>query len=164
MRKWIGKLNDAFLYISAFFILALMFMTLAEIVMRRFLNMPLPGAFELTLICLSMAVFFGCGYAQKTGMHVVIDFLYERLPRAWKRGISIFSTLLYAGIVVVMFWTVLQDAIRRTGTGDVTSTLQLPIYPFVFASAAGLAGLVLAVFVTLYNVLIEKEVLGDDAG
>jgi len=161
MRKIIEKINNGFHYISAFFIISLMFMTLAEIVMRRFLNMPLAGTFELTMMFLSMAVFFGCGFAQQNAMHVVIDFLYERLPRIGKKLISIISTLLYAGIVVVMFWVVLQDAIRRLGTGDVTSTLQLPIYPFVFAAAAGLLGLTLAVLVTLYNVLVKKEVLGE---
>jgi len=161
MRKIIERINYSFYFVSAFFILALMFMTLAEIVMRRFLNMPLPGTFELTMMFLSMAVFFGCGFTQINNQHVVIDFLYERLPRVGKRILSILSTILYAAMAIVMFWVVLQDAIRRIGTGDVTSTLQLPFYPFVFLAALGLAGLSLAVLNTLYFVLIEKGVLGE---
>ncbi|MCL2579265.1 MAG: TRAP transporter small permease [Oscillospiraceae bacterium] len=161
MRKLVEKLNHFLHYLSAFFILALMFMTLAEIVMRRFLNMPLAGTFELTMMFLSLAVFFGCGFAQQNGMHVVIDFLYERLPRRWRRVLSVLSTVLFAAISVLMFWTVFQDAIRRVGTGDVTSTLQLPFYPFVFASALGLLGLLLAVLCTLYYVVVEKGVLGE---
>ena len=161
MRKFTEKMNYCFYMISAACILILMFMTLAEIIMRRFFNMPIAGTFELTMMLLSLAVFFGCGFAQQNGMHVVIDFLYERLPRGCRRVFSIISTLLFASIAVVIFWTVVQDAIRRMGTGDVTSTLQLPFYPFVFASALGLLGLTLAVFNTLYFVVMEKGVLGE---
>ena len=164
MKTAIAKLNYYFHIVSGFLVLVLMFLTLAEIVMRRFFNSPIQGTFELTMLLLSLIVFFGCGFAQENQAHVVIDFIYERLPRFVQRILSIISTLIYSVTVVLMVWTVFQFAQRQMAAGATTPILRMQLYPFVFLSAIGLAALTLAVLKTLFFVTVEKGVLGHDAG
>jgi len=164
MRKAIEKINHFLYYISAILILALLFMTLAEVIMRRFFNSPMMGVFELTMVALSLIIFFSTGYAQEHQYHVVIDFFYDKLPRLGRRIVSILSTLIYTATVGAMFWTVTQNAFRQMAAGTTTPITKLPLYPVIFLCSLGLAGLTLAVLKTLFFVTVEKGVLDHDAG
>jgi len=163
MRKAIGKINEYLYFVSAFLILVLLFMTLAEVIMRKFFNMPMLGVYELTMVFLSIIIFFSTGYAQENKYHVVIDYFYDKFPHIGKRIISIISTVIYTATVGAMFWTVTQNAMRQLAAGTTTPITKVPLYPVIFLSALGLAGLTLAVLTTLYHVTVEKGVLSHDS-
>ncbi|MDW7740324.1 MAG: TRAP transporter small permease subunit [Bacillota bacterium] len=161
MRKRIKKINYYLQFISCVTLLALMFMTGADVIMRSFLNRPMSGSYELTSIFLTFIVFFGVGNAQHFKEHVVIDALYDRLPRKGQRFISYLSSVIYLAITILMCWVVFKYSQLLVSTNANTAILKIPHWPVVLIAAVGLIGYVLSVVADLLF-LKEGGVLGND--
>ena len=161
MRDTIKKINYYFQFVSGFVTIALMLLTVLDVILRYFFNAPIGGTYELTCLVLTIIVFFAVGYSQEFNEHVVIDILYDHLPRKAKWVMSLISTLIYLAIVVLMFWTVAKYSITLISTNAQTPILKIPHWPLVIASAVGLFSYILAL---INDLLFVKDggVLSND--
>jgi len=162
MRAAIKKINKSANYIGATVLALMMFLIVADIVLRNVLMFFIPGVFELTQLFLSVIVFMGVAYAQDNCEHVYIDILYENIPRAAKWVFSLISSLLFLGINIVMFRFVLAFAIAQISRGDHTSTLQVPFWPISMLAAAGMLLFCLSVIGDLIFIIKDRGVLSLD--
>jgi TRAP-type C4-dicarboxylate transport system permease small subunit len=139
-----------------------MCLTVADVIMRNFLNQPISGSYELTCLVLTFIVFFGVGNAQHFKEHVVIDVLYDRLPLKGRRFISFLSSLIYLAITIVMFWVVFKYGRLLISTNATTAIMKIPHWPVVFIASVGLIGYILSIISDLVF-LKEGGVLSNDA-
>src|SRR5690554_4641190 len=95
----------------------LMMLMVAEVIARRFFNNPIGGSYELVCILLTFIVFFATGYAHDHREHVVIDFLYDLLPRSGRRFISFLSSIIYLAMVLLMCEMVFKYGLNLINTG-----------------------------------------------
>ena len=161
MRETIKKINYYLQYISVVTMVGLMLMTVADVIMRSFMNRPISGSYELTNLVLTFIVFFGVGYAQHFKEHVVIDVVYERLPHKGRRFISILSSLIYLAITLLICWVVFDYGRTLVSTNASTAILKIPLWPVAMIAAIGLIGYILAI---ISDLLLIKEggVLSND--
>ncbi len=162
VRKRFKTINHYLQYISGITLVALMFLTVADVIMRSFLNQPISGSYELTCLVLTFIVFFGVGNAQHFKEHVVIDVLYDRLPLKGRRLISFLSSLIYLAITVVMFWVVFKYGRLLINTNATTAIMKIPHWPVVLIASVGLIGYILSIVSDLVF-LKEGGVLSNDA-
>jgi len=123
MRIAIKKINYYSQFIAAFTLALLLFMTVVDVLLRNAFFIYLRGTYELTQILMSVIVFMAVGYSHDHKEHVVIDILYEHLPRAQKWVLSLISSLIFLAINATMTWVVFQFALRQLAQGDHTSSL-----------------------------------------
>jgi TRAP-type C4-dicarboxylate transport system permease small subunit len=161
LRKKIKALNHYAQYVSGFTLMLLMMLMVAEVIARRFFNDPIGGSYELVCVLLTFIVFFAAGYAHHYREHVVIDFIYELLPRSGRRFISFLSTIIYLGTVLLMCWMVFKYGLALIATGATTAILKIPHWPIVIAAGVGLIGYALSVIGDLIF-LIDGGVLSND--
>ena len=161
MQKAFKKINATVQYISGASIVILMLMTVVDVFWRQLLGKPLSGVFELTPILLTLIVFFAVAYANDHKEHVVIDILYDALPKIGRKIFSYICTIINMAIVAVMFWQVVNYGLQLISRNAATSSLHIPMWPFSILAAVG----ILCYFLSLLNdliFLIKGGVLSND--
>jgi TRAP-type C4-dicarboxylate transport system permease small subunit len=126
--------------LGAIFLLAVLLLTVANIVMRKF-SMPIQGTFELTGLFGAIIGAVVLGYTQKRKENIAVDIVFNCFPKALKRIVCVFSDLCCAGFSALAAWQIALIGIKQLTTGEVTETLRIIPYPFVLVAAAGFAAL-----------------------
>lgn len=130
--------------VAAAALFAMMLLTFADVIGRKFFNQSLTGAVELTELFMLVMIFFALPLASLAGEHIVFDLLDRTLPAAVLR----WQKLLSHGLTALVFggaaWIVLERARRTTEFGDTTSALEIRLAPFHYMVAAMLAVTALA--------------------
>jgi TRAP-type transport system small permease protein len=136
---------DAILGVAASAILlAMMLLTVVDVVGRYVFNRPLRGAFELTELMLLVLIFAGLPLVSYADEHVTMDFIDRLLsPRGQlvlRRGTQVISAVL----MLLLAWLVWFKADRIWAYRDTTDVLRIVYGPFVYFMAVtiGLAGLI----------------------
>jgi TRAP-type C4-dicarboxylate transport system permease small subunit len=130
--------------VASAILLAMMFLTVVDVVARYAFNRPLRGAFEVTELMLLVLIFAGLPLVSFSDEHATMDFVDRILgPRA-QRWLEALVQLVNATFMFLLTWLVWLKADRIWGYRDSTDVLRIVYGPFVYFMAVtlGLAGLI----------------------
>ncbi len=166
MRKALLKFNRYFHYISCIFLVALMTMTVIDIIGRALFEFRFRGIYELTGIFLVIIVYFAFGNAERNKENVEIDFFYgyyEKYLKSTAARLIIFNLkqLAFVAVAAVMTWRLLLHGIYMMDTGARTASLQIPSWPVILLAFLGLLGLFLVV---VSDLIFSQPVGGKNDG
>ena len=117
-------------------LLAMVALTVFDVVGRYFLNMPISGGYELSEILMGLTVFAALPLASRAENHLAIGLLTDRLTgpaRRWHRiGILVISTV---GLGFIGWRMTVQAGIMY-GSMATTGSLRLPLWPVAGVMAA----------------------------
>lgn len=146
IEQWTAKIADAFNWVAAAAVAAMMVLTCMDIVLRLFRH-PIPGTYEMVGFLGAVFAAFSLGYTSVNRGHIAVDFLVQKLPARAQSAVDAANAAICAVFFGMLARQCLIYAADLKGFGEVSMTLQMPIYPFVYGLAAGcgLLTLVLAV-------------------
>jgi TRAP-type C4-dicarboxylate transport system permease small subunit len=134
--------------VSAVALFAMMVLTFADVMARKFLPNAIVGAVELTELLMMVMIFVALPLASAAGEHIAFDLFDRMLPprllRLQHRLAHGLTALVFGGAA----WLVWQRAFRTAGAGDQTSALEIKLAPYHFM-AAGLLALTVLVHLWL---------------
>ena len=136
---------DALLGVAASSILlAMMLLTVVDVVGRYLLKRPVRGAFEVTELMLLVLIFAGLPLVSFSDEHAVMDFVDRVLGARALRVLQRAVHLACAAFLGLLAWLVWLKADRIWDKGDYTDVLHVVYGPFVYFMAVtlGLAGLI----------------------
>jgi len=145
--------------IGSILILVAMLLTVADVIGRRFLNHPVPGSYEISSMILVIVVFSTVTYCQLLKGHVSIDILVSRLDQKKQDIINIFVYIIFLVVIAILTWRLYIFAVETFHKNEVSGTILLPVYPFVFIAAIGctLLSLVVLMHLSMYLLkMVEK--------
>ncbi|MCL6516411.1 TRAP transporter small permease [Alicyclobacillus sp.] len=159
---WLRRIGQAEEALASIFFVLGMLINLYAVVMRYVFNMPPPWALEIFESVMTWAVFLGFGMALRDNHHIVVDLLYDRLPYAVKRWISVIANLIGFGYSVFMTVTGVQITLLARQQGIVTIDVGMPIWIPYLIMPIGMAFLGLFFVVKAYRALRgdRVEILG----
>ena len=144
--------------ISGILMLALTLITVADVLGRFIFNSPIPGRIEATEMSLVLIAFLTYGYAEHFNEHVVIDTVYELMPKPLKRGTFQFSKLLSVAIIILMTWQLIAFAGKMKAGDYHTAVLGIKYFHVIIIASVGSAFYALAI---ISNMIIHfKEQRG----
>jgi len=120
-------------------LLAMMFLTAADVFGRYFLHRPIVGAYELQEYLMVCVVSLTLAYGAVEKGHVVVDILVSRFPRRAQAIIGAFTTFFGVCLCSVITWQAVGYVQRTLGSGLVSATLKIPRYPFIGVLVFGMA-------------------------
>jgi TRAP-type transport system small permease protein len=126
-------------YLGTIALLAMMMLTVVDVVGRYFFNHPVMGAFELTEFLVLILIFSFLAHSQANKSHVSVDILFQHFPKRLQTVISVFNHLIclcFMGLVTYMGY---RRALEIKGFGEATSNLGITKYPFAFFVVFGCA-------------------------
>jgi TRAP-type C4-dicarboxylate transport system permease small subunit len=126
-------------------LMALLFYTVLDVLLRYVFNAPFRGSLEFTQFLMSAIVFLGLAYCGWTGGHVAVDIFVKPLERRALRFIPPLLLLISAVLFGVIAWYTLQDGLQTMRR--VSNMLRWPYYPFIFIAAFGCAAYALVLLV-----------------
>lgn len=150
MTLWRERVANLCGCTAAMFVLAMMLITVTDIVLRAVANQPLRGILELVELLLACSFFIALPAIFLRDEHIVVNIVDTMAPR-WVPLLKRIASVSAVVVLVVMAWQswiVAKDAVLF---GDVTSDLSIPrLYywiPVLTGIIGGaLAALVMAVF------------------
>ncbi|MBP1851458.1 TRAP transporter small permease [Rhizobium halophytocola] len=140
----------AIAWLCAALLVAMMLITVADVVGRYLFNSPLPGATELTGLLLSAVIFVGLPAVCFDEEHVTVDLLVDRLPEVLARPRLLLVRLLSAAALAVISWRLFVQGQAMAGYGEQTVSLHLPVAPVAWFCAAMTAIAAAVTFATIF--------------
>lgn len=134
-------------------LLAMMFLTAADVFGRYFLNRPIVGAYEIQEYLMVCVVCLTLAYCAAEKGHVVVDILVSRFPQRAQATIGAITTLLGVCLCSVITWQAVAYVQRTLGSGLVSATLKIPRYPFIGVLVFGMALFCLVLLIDFFKFL-----------
>ena len=135
-------------------IVAMMLLTCADVILRYF-RRPIPGTYELVCFLGAVAVAFAMAHTSVERGHVAVSIVVQLFPQRIQGLIdsmtSSFGFILFA---LIARQSVLYANDLRT-SGEVSLTLQLPFYPFVYGIGFSAAAVCLVLLADLFKNLMK---------
>jgi TRAP-type C4-dicarboxylate transport system permease small subunit len=91
--------------IIAVFCLGIMFLTnIVNILLRGLFNYSFVWIFPLTILLFMWMTFFGAYVIYRQKREITVDFIYNRLPEAGRKWITLVSNILIMGLMALLLW------------------------------------------------------------
>jgi TRAP-type C4-dicarboxylate transport system permease small subunit len=134
-------------------LLAMMFLTVVDVVARYVFSRPVRGAFEVTELMLLVLIFAGLPLVSFSDEHAVMDFIDRLFGRRGHDRLQRLVQLVNAAFMFLLTWLVWRKADRIWAYRDTTDVLRIVYGPFVYFMALTLA---LAGLIHLYK-MVERR-------
>ncbi|MCP4756347.1 MAG: TRAP transporter small permease [Proteobacteria bacterium] len=157
ISKWMSKTASGANWISAAMIILMMVLTATDVVLRYFRH-PIPGTYEIVGFLSALAISFALAFTAMEKGHIAVEFLVNKLPPRMQSATDVVNNLLASVLFGLIAWQSVLHGLRLMEKGEVSATLLIPVYPFVFGVAAGSALLCLVLFFDFLK--STKKVLG----
>lgn len=124
-------------------LLTMMFLTAADVLSRKLVGRSILGTVELTEFLMLIVVFFAMGLTEISGSNVRVDLIMERLSPRLGRWVDSITRAASCALFGTMTWSTLAYARIMRASQEVSQDLYVPVWPFVYVVALGLALLTL---------------------
>ena len=151
-EKFLLFLAHGFNWVASAAIAAMMCLTTADVVLRL-LRRPIPGTYEIVGFLGALAISFSLAYTSVEKGHIAVDLLVEKFSRRVQAGVQACNDFCGTFLFAMIAWQSAVYASNLKQSGEVSLTLQLPLYPFVYGIAVGCSLLCLYLVSTLVRSL-----------
>ncbi|MBN2282515.1 MAG: TRAP transporter small permease [Deltaproteobacteria bacterium] len=137
-EKPVGILSDVFNWVAAAALTVMMLLTCCDVVLRLFRH-PIPGTYEIVSLLGTVVVAFALAYTTLQGGHIAVEFLVQRFSKRVQNAIDAVNGIISMLLFGIISWQSFMYGLSLRATGEVSLTIQLPIYPFAFGISLGCA-------------------------
>ena len=140
--------------IATVFVMSIMVLTVSDVLLRFFLNRPIPGSVELCQYFIVVGGFMGLAWCAIKGGHVKVDMIVDLLPPRFKSIANCINFMIALSVVPLAAWQLFVHA-RVVQLERITSdNLEIPAYPFYALAGLGYGLLGLVMIVLLVKSLL----------
>jgi len=137
---WVGRVMTA---VSVVGLLAMMLVTCLDVALRV-CGVPIKGAYDVVRV--AGAITIACALPVTTAMkgHVAIEYFFQRLNRRWRIAVDSLMRLLMIGGFLLAAVESVGYGVRFLKSGQVTDTIEMPIFwvPWLMAVSFAVTALV----------------------
>ena len=148
--------NKVLIAIGGFVLICMIVLTCANIFSRT-IWIPVKGTFELMGFFGAVVTAFALGSTQIARGHIAVDVLVNRFSRFNRRITEMINNVLCCFFFGIAAWQIVLKANTLRQYGEVTETLRIVYYPFVYAVALGCAVLALVLLVNGLQLLLPTK-------
>jgi TRAP-type C4-dicarboxylate transport system permease small subunit len=138
LERVINALNRWLNWIAGGFLVAMMLVTVINMVMRV-VYVPFAGTTEVIGYLAALVAAFALGYTQLQKRHTRVDIIVSRFPRQAQSIIDSTMFFIVMGLFGVATWQLVKLASHYWEMGLLSETLKIIFYPLVYAVAIGCA-------------------------
>jgi TRAP-type C4-dicarboxylate transport system permease small subunit len=125
-EKFYQRISGWFEWVGVAGLLAMMVVTLIDVIGNKLFNTPLLGAMDWVRIFQSVAIAFACAMALIIGRHVQVEFFVSRLPQRAQAVTDSIISLLGLGLFVLIVWRLTDLGYYFQAGGETSATAHVP--------------------------------------
>lgn len=111
----------------------LVFTTFGGVIMRYFIGKPFAWGEEVQLWCFVWITFFGAGAAFRTGSHVAIEIIVERMPKTMAKYVEFAGYLIVMAVFCFFIYQSGNIVSQMAAMGRSTNILHIP-YTVIYSA------------------------------
>jgi len=147
--------------IAGIALIVLVVCTFMGVVMRYFFNNPFVWLQEVQLWCFTWVVFFGGGAAFRSGSHVAIEVIVDRMPVKLKKLVEVLGYIIVMAILAYFMVYGTKLVMQLWRTGRTTNILDVP-FPIIYgAFPLGCGLMMINHTVMTWQYFFQKEEKGE---
>ncbi len=135
-------------------IIAMMLLTCTDVILRYFRS-PIPGTYELVCFLGAVSVAFAMAHTSVERGHVAVSLVVRYFPKKIQYLIDTITGSFGIVLFALIAWYSVQYANDLRVTGEVSLTLELPFYPFVYGVGFSAAVVCLILLADLVGSLVR---------
>ncbi|KAF0154868.1 MAG: tripartite ATP-independent periplasmic transporter DctQ [Syntrophaceae bacterium] len=132
--KYLTRAGKGFNTIACAAVIAMMLLSSADVVLRLF-GKPIPGTYEMVGLLGTIIVSFALAFTSMEKGHIAVEIFVEKLPQRAQFAIEAFTNFVSFLLFGLIAYQAYIYALDIKKSGEVSLTLQMPIYPFIFGMA-----------------------------
>jgi len=136
-RDWVEKCLWVLDGLAVLMVLAMIFLTITDVSMRKFVDKPMTGVTEMVELALGVAFFFALPGVFWRFAHITMDIIDDHWPQ-WRAGLQRMATVFNALVLAVLVWHMWQPMLDVISFGDTSADLQIPKIWFMAPAWVGM--------------------------
>ena len=147
-------LNKILLYISGLALVLMLFIGFGNMFLRS-VWIPIKGSYEIIGLLGALAAALPLGFTQIRRSHIAVDIVTNKYPKKAQVLVDGISCLLNMIFFAIVSWrtAVWANIIRESG--ELSETLRIAFYPFVYAVSVGFLLLSFSLLIDTIKAFIE---------
>ena len=133
LERYIGVFSNWLNWIAGTGLVAMLLITVADIIGIKILKSPVPGAIEIVGFLGVIITAFALAHTYVKRGHIKVEFIVMRLSSGVQKILSLIASVLSLALFVVIAWQSFEFGRVLQKTGEVSMTQGIPFYPFVYA-------------------------------
>jgi len=134
---------------------AMMLLTALDVILRKTINAPIVGAYELIQFMMAITVSFGLAYCGIEKGHITVDLIENRLSKRAHGILGIITGFLGLVIAALITWQTCVYILKQQQSQLLSQVLLVPVYPFVGLVAFGIALYTVVLLIHLFEFIQE---------
>lgn len=142
-HRGLRTLVKALAVVAGVSLMLMVLVTSAEVVLRIF-RLSLTGAYDIVKIAAAITIAAALPYTTAIKGHVAIEYFFHKLGRRGRMVVDALMRLCGMALFTLLAWGCVDYGNSLRAKGEVSMTLQLPIFwvPYVLAFSCGLVVLI----------------------
>lgn len=149
IEKLVEVLSAWLCWVSALCIVGMMLLTSSDVVVR-YLGYPIKGTYDIVGLLGALVVALPIARTQVLNRHVSMDFMAQRKSRIARGIAQLIAFVLGIAAYALIAWQLIAFAAKLKSIGRVSDTMEIPLYPFVYAIAIAFILTCLVLLVQLF--------------
>jgi TRAP-type C4-dicarboxylate transport system permease small subunit len=151
-----GRASAVLATIAGAALIGMVVLIAVGVVLRFVLRQPILGSNEIVQLVAVAVVMLALPHCTATDGHVRVDVLDGVIGKAGRLVGDIVSRCLSIFVLSILSWRAVLKGLDSMHYGDATNMLRLPLWPFYFLLALGVALAALSFLLQLYGVLTRR--------
>jgi TRAP-type C4-dicarboxylate transport system permease small subunit len=156
VQRKLGKLAKWFNLVSAAALIAMMGLVNVNVILRPF-GKPIWGCYEIVGFLGTVVLSFALIHITMTHGHMAVGIVLSRMPKGFRAAMDIINQVLVVIMMILVAWQSARYGTKIWYSGEISPTLKIPFYPFLYGIALAFALASLVALVNLLKSLVEKE-------
>lgn len=135
LNRFNNKVTTSIEWIGLVAFVFMMLLTTGDVIGAKIFLVPVPGSLDLMNLAQLIGMSFALGASYHTNRHVEVEFFVPLMPKVLQRLSACLVRFLMVVLFIVMTWQLFVYAQDLKAYGEVSPTIRLPLYPFVYGAA-----------------------------
>lgn len=132
LDRALGALSLALMSIAGAAILGMMLLVVLDVTLKYLMSQPIPGTLEMvSYYGMAACAFLPFAYVQRSGQHIAMTLVVDRLPHRARERWGVAVNLLCAAYLLLFAWASGVEAVDATAISESTSAIifEILIWP-----------------------------------
>lgn len=143
---WLKRCTTAVSMISFLCVILIMLLIVADVIVRKVLNSPISGAYEIVQYLLMSFIFASFAYTQSERGHIHITMLIRIMPQKLRFVCYSITGLLSTAVAAYLGYAAILQADQALVGNYISGVLRFQIYPFYWVMAITMFVFTIALF------------------
>lgn len=150
-KRWNEKFSNGIEWVGIVAFVFMMLLTTVDVIGAKVFLKPVPGALDLMMLAQLVCISFALSASFIANRHVAVEFFVPLMPSALQRITAIFIDGLVFVLFVLMTWQLFVYGYDLKSYGEVSPTIRIQLYPFVYGASLAFIPASLAALANLYE-------------